>query len=162
MSFKKNVLPWTIFKSILKVCWEENFKLAAVLPNVIFDENVRVFPKMHALELLTSFYQNDRLFAMIDKKSKKTLKSMEKSLYENTIRVLNECVNEEDGKEVKHKFLAYLFMALKVVHARHVEDCWDWEKIAEAMESGKEKIMNKSTKLPFTRLVNSIRQKINK
>ncbi|XP_066597439.1 myb-binding protein 1A [Prorops nasuta] len=141
--FKKRdcILPASLFKNLLQLCWVGNWELAPLLVNFAFDSSIRSFRRGQALEFLTIFYRNSRLI-QTDETHMKIRKKVEKQLCHNSVNCFKELLiahktetssNNEAGKEVKQKFVYLLLTLLHTVHPQHLKDAWNWQKIADAI-----------------------------
>ncbi|XP_011866329.1 PREDICTED: uncharacterized protein LOC105561180 [Vollenhovia emeryi] len=142
--FKKRdcVLSSILFKSVLQLCWEDNWQLASLLVDFAFDSSIRYFRRNQALELLLIFYNNNRLLNM-DTRHVDVRMKLETTLCKNTIDTLKEtcdlrvndngqsasCNNVGAQKKVLQKFIGHLLALLRVVHSRHLPQAWDWQSV---------------------------------
>lgn len=142
--FKKRdcVLSPMLFKGALQLCWEDNWQLALLLVDFAFDSSIRYFRRNQALELLLIFYNNNRLLNMDTRCADMRMK-LEATLCKNTVDTLKEtcdlqasdngqstsCNNVSAQKKVLQKFIGHLLMLLRVVHARHLPQAWDWQAV---------------------------------
>ncbi|XP_043262610.1 myb-binding protein 1A isoform X2 [Colletes gigas] len=164
------VLPPMLFKSILQLHWEGNWQLAPLLVNFAFDNTVRSFRRGHALDLLTTFYNNGRLVRLDTKHSGIRMK-MEKKLCKNVISTLQELSNahkaeneqpilkngNEIGKEVKQRYVYLLLSLLRNVYTQHLPKAWDWEAVGNALTTYRTHAsLAKCTKVACTRLAAQI------
>lgn len=92
---------------------------------------------------------------------------MEKKLCKSSINVLLELSAAQGtengktatnvGKEIKQKYVCYLFTLLFTIHAHHIPEAWDWKKVGESMASYRSTItLAKDAKSAYNRLANRI------
>ncbi|XP_072761085.1 myb-binding protein 1A [Anoplolepis gracilipes] len=134
------ILSLILFKSVLQLCWEDNWQLALLLVNSAFDSNIRYFRRSQALELLIILYRNNRLLHMDTKYADVRIK-LEATLYKNTIDMCKELCDShvsDNGqfilhndvlvqKKVLQKFIGLLLTLLHAVYAHHLSQVWNWE-----------------------------------
>ncbi|XP_011257399.1 DNA polymerase V [Camponotus floridanus] len=135
-------LSLILFKSVLQLCWEDNWQLALLLVNSAFDGNIRYFRRSQALELLITLYRNNRLLNMETKNADVKIK-FETMLYKNTLNMCKELCNShvsDNGqfisyngnniqKKVLQKFIGLLLTLLHAAHAHHLPQVWNWQNI---------------------------------
>jgi len=111
-----------------------------------FDSSIRYFRRNQALELLLIFYKNNRLLNMDTNYADMRMK-LETKLCKNTIDIFKEtcdlhisdngqstsCNNVSAQKKVLQKFIGHLLMLLRIVHARHLPQAWNWQNIKVAL-----------------------------
>lgn len=135
------ILSLILFKSVLQLCWEDNWQLALLLVNSAFDSNIRYFRRSQALELLIILYRNNRLLNMDTKYADMRIK-LETTLYKNTIDMCNELCNSHvsnNGQFIPYndtsvqkkvqKFIGLLLTLLHTVHTHYLPQAWNWQTI---------------------------------
>ncbi|KAL6259582.1 hypothetical protein P5V15_009499 [Pogonomyrmex californicus] len=146
--FKKRdcVLSSILFKGVLQLCWEGNWQLALLLVDFAFDSSIRYFRRNQALELLLIFYNNNRLLST-DVKYADVRMKLETTLCKNIVDTFKEtcdlhtsnngqsssCNDVNAQKKVLQKFIGHLLTLLRVVHARHLPQAWDWQAVKVAL-----------------------------
>ncbi|XP_015606625.1 DNA polymerase V [Cephus cinctus] len=140
------VLPAILFKSILQLRWDGNWKLAPILVDFSFDPEIRSFRRSQALEFLGIFFRNYRLIRSNEKHTEIRLK-LEKKLYDSSITFLENLsisgVRENEhstpDKSVKsikdgsQKFASLLFALIHTIQPHHLPKVWNWKAFADAL-----------------------------
>ncbi|XP_034946245.1 myb-binding protein 1A [Chelonus insularis] len=162
------IISVSLFKSILQLNWEGNWKFILSLIDYAFDRSIRPFRRGQAIDLLITFYRNSILVK--NEEYTDLRNKIEKKLCLNCIQLLEESVrqnvpngesnenqNNETTKETKHKFVYLLWTLLNIIYPIHLPKAWDWEKMANAMtEFRKCNTLSRDAKKPFNKLAKNI------
>lgn len=144
------LLQVNLFDTVLKILWEGNWTLAPLLVAAAFNPEVRPFRRNQAIDLLMAFYKNHRLFSATDESQMKILTEMERSISENSIKMLTQLTKSATLKDmagetkdtlmaqgVKQKFVCELLKLLLLIRQSHekseVKNSIDWQAVTSAL-----------------------------
>lgn len=137
-----------ILKDTLKLCWEGNWAFVPLLVDYAFEQEIKFYKRIQAVELLLVFYQNSRLLQ--DSAHKSTRMEVEQKLCKKSIKFLREPSDEQ-------KYVQKLFTLLHTARTHHLPEAWNWEKMAEVMEQFKKMAsLKKDAKKSFNRFAAQI------
>ncbi|XP_046980290.1 myb-binding protein 1A isoform X1 [Schistocerca americana] len=164
------LLQVNLFDTALKILWEGNWTLVPFLVSAAFSPEVRPFRRNQAIDLLMAFYKNHRLLSAASEHQMKILAEIEKSISENSIKMLTQLAKSSslknaagDAKDaltaqgVKQKFVCELLKLLLLIRHTHerckVKNSVDWQAVASALTLYKEAAeMSTNTKAAFNKL----------
>jgi DNA polymerase phi len=125
-----------------------------------FDNSIRSFRRKQALELLKVFYNNIRMITADEHKHKKQIienKLCRLSIKEFQISITQGTESDETANHVgigiRQKYISCLLTLLLTIHAHHISEAWDWEKIGESISKYKSTVsLGKDAKSAYNKL----------
>lgn len=137
--------PYALFHNVLQSNWEGNLRLVEKLVDLAFGEEVRLFRRQQALELLKLFYGNLRFLNA----HKEEFDDIHAALSEKTTSLLS-------GSELKinERHIIKLFNLLTVVKRCPLEQSkLDWQTIGESVRSYRsQNSLSKDGKVAYKKL----------
>ncbi|KAK4880262.1 hypothetical protein RN001_008408 [Aquatica leii] len=122
------LISYYIFKSIFQLHWDGNHAFAPLLFDFVFNDDIRLFRRNQALDLLKLFYLNRRHDNAYDK-FLMSVAEHEKKLCDDVIVMLR---HSREIKQVKEKFVSNLFNRLRAMlsHSKPNQSV-DWKMLGD-------------------------------
>lgn len=143
--------PFALFHNVLQSNWKGSVSLVEKLVDFAFTDDVRLFRRNQALELLKLFYTNHRFLS--SHKEEFDMKCID--LHR---KISNNCVNLLSGSDLKinEKYISRLFNLLCVIKRCPLEqNSLDWQKIGESIQKYRtENTLSKDGKVAYKKLCN--------
>ncbi|XP_050501853.1 myb-binding protein 1A [Diabrotica virgifera virgifera] len=145
--------PFLVFKNLLKISWDGNLTLVTTILKYLFDANVKVFKKSQGLELVLSFYTNQRYLRSNTEKIREALNESHEEFSNNAI-TLFKSLCETERKVPSEKFLCNMFKLLVALKTSVLNiECMKWPAIAESVREFMSTVtLSKEAKTAFNKL----------
>lgn len=142
--------PFALFSNVLQLNWEGNVSLVEKLIEFAFNEDVRMFRRNQAVELLRHFYLNHRFLSANKEEFDARCIDMHKVLSEKVIAVL------AGDSKVNEKYVGKLFSLLCSIKNCPLDQTGiDWQNISENVREYRSRnAFSKDGKVAYKKLCN--------
>lgn len=156
---RDSLMPYALFNNVMQLNWDRTVNFVPLLIDFAFNDDIRPFRRNQALQLLKTFYTNNRLLCTQKDVFEAKLDDSHALLYAKTVSLLETLASDDVGaSKVKEKFVKSLFNLLTAVkRSALAQKSFDWAELGEHVKRYRtQATLSKDGKNAYAKLCNAI------